>query len=146
MVRVHRVGRSFSVSSAVPSAVHEMPPKRYSVRAISSGAPSNGAACASTRSRCGTVARGSPPSSASAHTRVAGRVGSHVWRRGPVGTPPMGTASARGSRAIDATISPLRFRTVTSFGKLLARTSHENGRSTSTVRSCSPLGEALTRS
>ena len=128
----------------MPSAVHAMPLKRCSVRATSAGSPSNGAACATTRSRWGTSARGSPPSSASTQTRVAGRVGFHVKRRGPVGTPPMGTASARGSRAIDATISPLRFRTVTSLGKLVARTSHEKGRSTSTVSRCSPLGEALT--
>ena len=71
-------------------------------------------------------------------------MGSHVKRRGPVGTPPMGTASASGSRAIDATISPPRLRTVTSLAKRRAPTSREKGRSTSTVSRCSPFGEALT--
>jgi hypothetical protein len=76
-VRVHRRARSFSVNSTAPASVHETLPTRYSVRASSDGAAVNGALIASTLSRCGTLTLGSPLSSASAHTTVAGASGCH---------------------------------------------------------------------
>ena len=60
----------------------------------------DGASSASTRSRCAASRCGSPPSCASIHTTVAGRAAFHRCSRGPVGTPPMGTVSATGRRAI----------------------------------------------
>src|SRR3954465_15094315 len=71
-VRVLRERRSNSLSSATPFSVYEIPAKRHSVLPISDGSALNGAASVITRSRNGTFVLGSPPSSASVHTTVAG--------------------------------------------------------------------------
>ena len=52
------------------------------------------------RSRWGTSATGSPPSSASTQKSVWGAVGRHETERGPSGTPWIGTSSATGREAI----------------------------------------------
>ncbi len=90
---------------------------RCSVLISSSGAPANGAFNISTRSRCGTFFLGSPPSSASIQTNVAGSVGLQLYWRGPVGTPSVGTASASGRLASLYTTRAARSQTSTSLGK-----------------------------
>ena len=127
-VRVTRVARSDSASIATPFSVHETPPNRNSVFAYSAGSPANGALSESTLSRAGTFAFGSPPSSASAQSTVAGSTGFQRYDRGPRFTPPIGTPSLAGSSPILRATSPLRVQTSTSFGKPNAVTSRENGR------------------
>ena len=127
-VRVHRRARSFSVNSTAPPSVHETLPTRYSVRAISDGAAVNGALIVITLSRCGTLFLGSPLSSASAHTTVAGASGCHWKLRGPGITPPFGTLSATGSCAICFTGAPWRSHTSMLAAKFWYGTSHEYGR------------------
>ena len=61
--------------------------------------PVKGALSITMRSRCGTWVFQSPPSRASFHTKVAGSFSRHWKSRGPVGTPQMGTRSARGREA-----------------------------------------------
>src|SRR5919108_3814028 len=82
-VRVHRRSRSNSFTSATFLSVHRIERNRYSVFVSSAGSPLNGAANDISRSRCGTLTFGSPWSSASAHTSVAGAVPCHTYSRGP---------------------------------------------------------------
>src|SRR5688572_7857663 len=133
-VRVQRRVRSFSVNRIAPPSVHDAPPYRYSVRAISEGAATNGALIVITLSRCGTLALGSPLSSASAHTTVAGARGCHWKLRGPGKTPPFGTLSATGNCATTFTGVPLRSHTSTLAAKFPYGTSLEYGRRTRRTR------------
>jgi hypothetical protein len=102
-VRVHDPGprqrrlRSKSLSSATPSP-QATPPNRSPVRASSAGSPVNGASSTRTRSLCSASVRGSRrpgprprPGWPAAAVATEGP--------GPVRTPPMGTASARGRSA-----------------------------------------------
>ena len=105
---------SYSWRRATPRrSLQSKPANRCSVRAISlaslapPAAPVNGAASDRTLSRAGTLTFQSPPSSASAQTSVAGSVGRHSKSRGPVGTPAIGTRSARG-RLASVRVSCLR--------------------------------------
>ena len=133
-VRVQRRARSFSVNSTAPPSVHDTLPTRYSVRAISDGAAVNGALIVITLSRCGTLVFGSPLSSASAHTTVAGASGCHWKLRGPGITPPFGTLSATGSCAICFTGAPWRSHTSMLAAKFWYGTSQEYGRRTRRTR------------
>ena len=127
-VRVTRVARSDSVSRATPFSVHETFVNRNAVLANSAGAPAKVAASDMTLSRAGTVFLGSPSSSASTHSNVAGTVGFQRCDRGPVTTPPIGTPSASGCSPSVRTRSPLRLQISRSFANPFAVTRRENGR------------------
>ena len=127
-----------------PFSPHQKPPKRCSVLTTSTGAASNGAFCIMIRSRSGTFAFQSPPSSASAQTRVAGSVGRHSNSRGPVRTPQIGTASASGSEATLCTTAPARSQTSTSRGNRSYVVMYEYGRWTVSTRMCCPSGAGET--
>ena len=70
-----------------------------------------------TRSRCSTFFVGSPPSSASSQTSVAGASGCQATARGPVGTPWRGISSETGRSAIVATGFPAASHTSTERAK-----------------------------
>ena len=140
-MRVHRRARSFSVNSTAPPSVHETLPTRYSVRASSDGAAVNGALIATTLSRCGTLVFGSPLSSASAQTTVAGASACHWKLRGPGITPPLGTLSATGNCATCFTDAPCRSHTSTLAAKFWYGTSHEYGRFKRRTRMNWPSGD-----
>ena len=121
---------SYSWSSATPCcSLHSIPSNLCAVRAISTGIAVNGALTIITLSRAGTLVFQFPPSSASAHTTVAGSVGRHSWSRGPVGTPWIGTCSVTGSFASGVTF-PERSHTSTSCAKRPYVTEYEYGLST----------------
>ena len=98
-------------------APHQKPTYLAAVRVNSTGSPWKGAFAVITLSRSGTCTFQSPASSASAHTSVAGSVGRHSNSRGPVGTPPIGTASTSGSEATLCNTAPVGLHTSTSDGK-----------------------------
>ncbi len=127
--------------SITPASVQAGAAARHSVFATSVGAAVNGAASVISLSRCGTVAFGSPPSSASTHAIVAGTFGCQRHERGPGSTPPFGTVSATGRSAIVFTTPPLRSHTSTAVGKSSYGTSHENGRLTRAISTKLPSGE-----
>src|SRR5688572_23424607 len=143
-VRVQRRARSFSVNSTAPPSVHDTLPTRYSVRESSVGAAENGALIVTILSRCGTLVLGSPLSSASAHTIVAGASGCHWKLRGPGITPPFGTLSATGSCAICFTAAPWRSQISTFAAKFWYGTSHEYGRRARRTRMYCPSGDGAT--
>ena len=100
----------------MPVSVQLAPPNRYCVFATSAGCPLNGAASDMMRSRCGTLFRMSPLSSASTQMSVGRLERRPSMARGPVMTPLTGTLSAIGTSATVRTFSPRRFHTSTSRG------------------------------
>ena len=142
-VRTRRDRRSDSFTSMRPRSVQLMVVKRNSVRSSSAGWPANGAASATTLSRCATVTFRSPLSSASAQTTVAGAVGFHLNDRGPVTTPLMGTVSAIGRSTSVRASAPSRVHRSYDVGKSSLVTMREYGCLMRCTRMNAPSGDGV---
>ncbi len=111
------------------------------------GSPRKGAGWARILSRSGASLPESPPSCASAQTRVAGWSERHSARRGPVGTLPLaiGIDSWSGRSASCRTLAPAAFQISIRVGKLSAGTRYEKGSCRVSTSSQAPSGEGSSR-
>jgi hypothetical protein len=128
----------------LPFSKKPTPRERCSVLKTAVGLAANGAARVNNWSRCGTFAFGSPPSSASVHSSVAGSVGTQRMLRGPVGTPSIGTLSCSGRSATTWTTFPVRPHTSVTSGNAEYGYRYENGFFTRLTSRYLPSGDGST--
>jgi hypothetical protein len=146
-VRVLRVRRQFSVTSARSSRAHVTPPPRHSSWACSTGCPANGALSDLRASRLAAALDGSPPSSASTHASVAGASARHAMLRGPGDTwsKRRDTCSSSGESSSSLATLPVRSHTSVRLGKAPSGTRYEYGRCVVSISSQFPSGDGATR-